>query len=104
MYTRGNRVFFDTITGGILWQTGEINYSTDPVEHQEVKGEISYVDLEVKSYDPMKCFISAINPETKEPIFDFYPVHELTEEQKRIKQLEEDVLLLKEDSQVGGVL
>ena len=100
MYNRGNRIFYDSETGMKLWETGEIFESTEPMKHQEIKGEIMYVDLEVKSYDSMKCFISAINPETKEPVFEFYPVPELTEEQLRIKEF----LLLKTDAQVGGIL
>ncbi|KUF37446.1 hypothetical protein [Lysinibacillus sp. F5] len=104
MYNRGNRIFYDSATGMKLWETGEVWGSSEPMEHQEIEGEIMYVDLEVKSYDSMKCFISSINRETKEPIFEFYPVAESTEEQLRIKELEDDILLLKTDSEVGGIL
>jgi len=104
MYTRGNRVFYDSKTGMKLWETGEVWESSEPMEHQEVEGEIKCVDLEVKSYDSTKCFIVAINPETKEPIFEFYPAPEPTEDQLRIKELEDDILLLKTDSEVGGIL
>lgn len=58
----------------------------------------------MKSYDPLKYFISSINPETKEPVLEAYPVHELTEDQMRIKQLEEDNLLLQTDANEGGIL
>ncbi|QIC46313.1 hypothetical protein GAG94_03710 [Lysinibacillus sphaericus] len=104
MYNRGNRIFYDSETGIKLWETGEIFESTEPMNHQEIKGEIKYVDIEIKSYDSLKCFISGINPETKEPVFEFYPVPELTEEQLLIKELEDDILLLKTDAQVGGIL
>ncbi|WP_156313932.1 hypothetical protein [Lysinibacillus sp. ZYM-1] len=53
VYHLGNRVFYDSKTGVKLWETGQVDY----------------VDLEVKSYYPMKYFIASINPETKEPVF-----------------------------------
>ncbi len=87
MYTRGNRVFYDSKTGMKLWETGEVWESTELMKHQEIEGEIKYLDLEVKSYDSTKCFIAAINPETKEPVFEFYPALEPTEDQLRIKEL-----------------
>lgn len=102
-FSRGNRVFFDS-TGKILWQTGEIWESTLPVQHEEIKGEIRYVDLEVNSYDSLKQYIASINPQTKEPIFEYYPEPEPTEEQKQITQLQEDILLLQTDAKEGGIL
>ncbi|RDV27112.1 hypothetical protein [Lysinibacillus capsici] len=103
-YTLGNRIFYDSGTGAKLWETGEVSVSTLPVAHQEIVDQITYVDLEVSSYDPTKYFIASINPETKEPVFEMYPVPEPTEEQKQITQLQEDILLLKTDSEVGGIL
>ncbi|MFL1998496.1 hypothetical protein VYF65_004296 [Lysinibacillus irui] len=104
IYSLGNRVFYDSVTGAKLWETGETYETTEPVAHVEIVGQVVYVDLEKKSYDPTKVFIASINPETKEPVFEAYPVPEPTEEQLRLKQLEEDVLLLKTDSEVGGIL
>jgi len=103
-YSRGNRVFYDTETGKVLWLTSEVWESTIPVPHDEIKGDIQYIDFEVKSYDPMKSYIASINPETKEPIFELFPVPEPTEEQLKIKELEENILLLQTDAQVGGIL
>lgn len=104
VYSLGNRVFYDSVTGVKLWETGEVFESTEPVYHREITGKIDYVDLDVNSYDPTKVFIASINPETKEPVFEAYPVPELTEEQLRIKQLEEDILLLQTDAKEGGIL
>lgn len=104
VYSLGNRVFYDSTTGAKLWETGEVLESTEPVHHREITGKIDYVDLDVNSYDPTKVFIASINPETKEPIFEAYPVPEPTEEQLKIKKLEEDILLLKTDSDTGGLL
>lgn len=103
-HSLGNRIFYDSVTGAKLWETGEIWESDIPTQHQQITGEVKYVDLEVKAYDSMKCFVSSINPETKEPVFEFYPVPEPTEEQKQIAQLQEDILLFKTDSEVGGIL
>ncbi|OCX64792.1 hypothetical protein BFM98_07060 [Lysinibacillus sp. AR18-8] len=102
-FSRGNRVFFDS-TGKILWQTGEIWESPILVQHEEIEGEIRYVDLEVNSYDSLKHYIASINPQTKEPIFEYYPEPEPTEEQKQITQLQEDILLLQTDAKEGGIL
>ncbi|MFJ7665606.1 hypothetical protein ACIQXI_00775 [Lysinibacillus sp. NPDC097195] len=103
IYSRGNRVFYDE-SGRLLFQSGEVQEANFPVKHEPVVGEIAYVDLEFNSYDVTKQYIDSINPETKKPIFKMYPEPELTEEQAKIKKLEEDILLLKTDSQVGGIL
>lgn len=102
-FSRGNRVFFDS-TGKILWQTGEIWESSIPVQHEEIEGEIRYVDLEVNSYDSLKQYIASINPETKEPVFEYFSEPEPTEDQLKIKKLEEDILLLQTDANEGGIL
>jgi len=49
-------------------------------------------------------YIESINPDAKELVFGMYPIPELTEEQKQIAQLQEDILLLKTDAGVGGIL
>lgn len=103
-YTLGNRVFYDSVTGVKLWETGEVFASPQPIAHKEIVGQVAYVDLEEKSYDHTKVFITSIDPETKKPVFEMYPVPEPTEDQLKIKQLEEDVLLLKIDNEVGGIL
>lgn len=102
-YSRGNRIFFDSATGVKLWETGPIFETTKLVAHQEIVGQIDFIDLEVNSYDHTKVFIASINPETKEPVFEAYPT-QATEDQMRIKQLEEDVLLLQTDANEGGIL
>lgn len=103
-YSLGNRVFYDSATGVKLWETGEVFESTEPVYHRDITGQIDYVDLNANSYDQSKVFIASINPETKEPVFGTYPVPEPTEDQLKIKQLEEDILLLQTDANEGGIL
>lgn len=102
-YTLGNRVFYDSVTGVKLWETGEVAASPQPVAHKEIVGQVAYVDLEEKSYDHTKVFIASIDPETKEPVFEAYPLPEPTEEQLRLKQLEEENALMKEEQLVGGI-
>jgi len=100
---RSNRVFYDSITGAVLWQTGEVVDSSFPIPHQEIVGDIRYVDVEVGTHDYMSEYISHVDIATGEPVFKntFDP---LTAEQLRIKQLEEDILLLQTDANEGGIL
>lgn len=72
MYTRGNRVFYDSFTGRIIYQTGFVNESTVPMEHEDVLGAIVYKDLNLGSYDPMKQYIERIDRKTGQPIFKDY--------------------------------
>lgn len=104
MNERGNRVFYDSVTGRKLWETGEIWESPVPQPHEEILGDIKFVDLEVKSYNIMEKYIVGIDPKSKEPIFEYHPVPEPTEEQKQIAQLQEDILLLQTDANEGGIL
>ncbi|HBF8743971.1 TPA: hypothetical protein KO112_002883, partial [Clostridioides difficile] len=54
------------------------------------------------SVDYTKSRIVGINIETKEPILEEMPVY-LTEEEKRIQELENQ-LLIAENEKVGGIL
>ncbi len=91
-----NRIIYNKVTGTIIHQTGETK--GDVVPHEQ-NMELSYVDIPYGSVDYSKQF--AVKVEDGEIIFNNIPVEE-TEEQKRIKQLEEDIRLLKEET--GGII
>ncbi|MGE6515603.1 hypothetical protein [Lysinibacillus sphaericus] len=101
MAEMNNRIVFETQTGRIIYQTGEAQ--GDVIPHKDW-GTIGYIDLPYGSIDHSKGYLKALNPETLEPIVELYPAPQPTEEQKHIKKLEEDILLLQTDSQVGGIL
>ncbi|HBH2717402.1 TPA: hypothetical protein KRQ40_003330 [Clostridioides difficile] len=95
---RANRIICDQ-TGKILLQTGEA--TGDILEHDEIT-ELHFVDIPYGSVDYTKSRIVGINIETKEPILEEMPVY-LTEEEKRIQELENQ-LLIAEKEKVGGIL
>ncbi|HBF4283996.1 hypothetical protein [Clostridioides difficile] len=95
---RANRIICDQ-TGKILLQTGEA--TGDVLPHDEIT-ELHCIDVLYGSIDYTKNRIIGINIETKEPILEEIPVY-LTEEEKRIKELENQILL-NENEKVGGLL
>ncbi|WP_343109852.1 hypothetical protein [Clostridioides difficile] len=95
---RANRIIYDQ-TGKILLQTGEA--TGDILEHDTIT-ELHYIDIPYGSIDYMQNRIVGINIETKEPILEEIPIF-VTEEEKRIQELENQ-LLLNENEKVGGLL
>ncbi|HDF5579281.1 TPA: hypothetical protein PC790_003691 [Clostridioides difficile] len=95
---RANRIIYDQ-TGKILLQTGEA--TGDILEHDTIT-ELHYIDVEYGSIDYTRNRIIGINIETKQPILEEIPVY-LTEEEKRIQELENQILL-NENEKVGGIL
>ncbi|AXU80834.1 TPA: hypothetical protein ACHTFF_003272 [Clostridioides difficile] len=95
---RANRIIYDQ-TGKILLQTGEA--TGDILEHDEIT-ELHCIDIEYGSIDYTKNRITGINIETKEPILEEIPIF-VSEEEKRIQELENQ-LLLNENEKVGGLL
>ncbi|MCC0646593.1 hypothetical protein [Clostridioides sp. ZZV14-6150] len=95
---RANRIICDQ-TGKILLQTGEA--TGDVLEHDEIT-ELHCIDVPYGSIDYIKNRIIGINIETKQPILEEIPVF-ITEEQKRIQELENQILL-NENEKVGGLL
>ncbi|MCM4125512.1 hypothetical protein NDW84_19190, partial [Clostridioides difficile] len=85
--------------GKILLQTGEA--TGDILEHDTIT-ELHYIDVEYGSIDYTRNRITSINPETKQPIVEEIPVY-LTEEEKKIQELENQILL-NENEKVGGLL
>ncbi|HBL6439962.1 TPA: hypothetical protein LR737_004056, partial [Clostridioides difficile] len=86
-------------TGKILLQTGEA--TGDILEHDTIT-ELHYIDVEYGSIDYTRNRIIGINIETKEPILEEIPVF-ISEEEKRIQELENQILL-NENKKVGGIL
>lgn len=101
MNIQNNRVIFIKGSGTIVFQTGEA--VGDVVPHGEW-GTLAYIDVPYGSVDYSKSFIKAVDLKTLQPVIENLPEPEPTEEQIRIKQLQEDILLLKTDSVVGGIL
>ncbi|HBE8793715.1 TPA: hypothetical protein MXT37_004030, partial [Clostridioides difficile] len=94
---RANRIIYDQ-TGKILLQTGEA--TGDILEHDTIT-ELHYIDVEYGNIDYSKQYIESINPITKEPILKDIPIY-LSEEEKRIQELENQILL-NENEKVGGL-
>ncbi|AXU53368.1 TPA: hypothetical protein ACGFEM_003172 [Clostridioides difficile] len=95
---RANRIIYDQ-TGKILLQTGEA--TGDILEHDTIT-ELHYIDVGYGNIDYSKQYIESINPITKEPILKDIPIY-LSEEEKRIQELENQ-LLIAENEKVGGLL
>ncbi|MER0279708.1 hypothetical protein ABRY18_05860 [Clostridioides difficile] len=95
---RGNRIIYDQ-TGKILLQTGEA--TGDVLEHDTIT-ELHCIDIPYGSIDYTKNRITGINIETKQPILEEIPIY-LSEEEKRIQELENQILL-NENEKVGGLL
>lgn len=93
---RGNRVFYYE-SGEIILQTGES--TGDLLPHSD--NEVRYIDLQYGSIDYSKFKIVGIDVETLQPILE--AINNETEEQKRIRELE-DALLLSADAETGGIL
>ncbi|EGT4599331.1 hypothetical protein DFW26_07690 [Clostridioides difficile] len=90
---RGNRIIYNE-KGDILFQTGEA--TGDVLEHDEII-ELHFLDVEFGSIDYSKQYIESINPITKEPVVKDIEIV-LTDEQKRLKALEEELSMLKEEN------
>lgn len=95
----GNRVFYDQ-DGEILFQTGEIEGS-DVLPRKAIT-ELNYIDLGYGAVNTQTHRIVSIDPKTKQPILEELNI-ELTPEQQRIQELE-DQLLLMADAETGGIL
>ncbi|MFL8801734.1 MULTISPECIES: hypothetical protein [unclassified Clostridioides] len=90
---RENRIIYNQ-DGKILLQTGEA--TGDILEHDTIT-ELHFLDVEYGSIDYNKQYIDSINPITKEPVLKDVEII-LTDEQKRLKALEEELSMLKEEN------
>lgn len=102
MYTRGNRIYFETETGRIIYQTGEITSSSDPIKHEPIKG-LSHIDLDIGAIDYSKNSIERIDPNTKQPVLKAIE-RTPTPQEKYIKDLEEENTLLKASYEIDGIM
>ena len=93
-----NRVIYNTRTGTIIYQTGE---ATGDVVPHDTDLQLAYLDIPYGSVDYSKCYIQRID-EDGNPVIMTYDISE-TEEQRRIRELE-DALLLQTDLENGGIL
>lgn len=94
----GNRIIYNQ-DGEIVYQTGDM--SGDVLPRKEIT-ELHFVDLEYGAVNLQTHRIISIDPKTKQPILEELLV-ELTPEQQRIQELE-DQLLLMADAETGGIL
>lgn len=72
----------------------------DVLERKEIK-KLSSIDLEYGAIDFKKHKIVSVHIETQEPVLE--EINTETDEQKRIRELE-DILLLQTDKEIGGIL
>lgn len=94
----GNRIIFDQ-DGEIIFQTGEMQGDVLP---RKAITKLDYIDLEYGEVNFFTHRIVGVNTETRKPILE--EIHlEKTEEEKRIEELENQ-LLLAEDAAAGGIL
>ncbi|WP_089153541.1 hypothetical protein [Paenibacillus tuaregi] len=94
----GNRIFYDQ-KGEIIYQTGEMQ--GDVLPRKEIT-ELNYVDLEYGAIDLTKQRIVSIDPVTKRPVLEAIETPP-TPEQQQIKNLEDQLLILADQS-TGGIL
>ncbi|HFL3270318.1 TPA: hypothetical protein ACG3I2_002326 [Clostridioides difficile] len=94
----GRRIFFNE-EGEIIFYEGQSKGNVP--ERKSIK-KIEYIDLPYDYIDYEKYRIIGMNIETKQPILKEIPVY-LTEEEKRIQELENQILL-NENEKVGGLL
>ncbi|HCQ5967429.1 hypothetical protein LW316_10490 [Clostridioides difficile] len=90
---RNNRIIYDQ-TGRIWLQTGE---ATGDIKEWGEITELNFLDIEYGSIDYSKQYIESINPITKEPVLKNIEIV-LTDEQKRLQALEEELSMLKEEN------
>lgn len=94
----GNRIIYNQ-DGEIMTQLGEMQ--GDVLLRKEIT-KLHYIDLEYASINHQTHRIIGIDVETQQPILETIEVIE-TEDQKRIRDLE-DALLLAADAEMGGIL
>ncbi|WP_445480466.1 hypothetical protein ACULLL_10025 [Lysinibacillus irui] len=102
MQNLGNRIICDQ-DGEIIFSTGEVVgiREADVVPRKSITS-LHCVDLEYGYMDYTQNRITKIDLNTMQPVVEKIPVLE-TEEQKRIRELE-DAFLIQADKEVGGIL
>ena len=95
----GRRIFFDE-EGEIIFYEGQSKGNVP--ERKNIK-KIEYIDLPYDYIDYEKYKIIGINIETKQPILEEIPIY-MSEEEKRIQELENQLLLAVDKELGGGIL
>lgn len=94
----GNLIIFDQ-DGAIIYQSGEM--TGDVLPRKEVT-KLDMIELDYGTLDWNTHRIVSIDPVTRQPILEEITV-EVSAEQQRINELEDQLLLLA-DASAGGVL
>ena len=92
----GNRIYYSTSTGNILFIAGEINNAESQRDPDEV---VEFIDIDYGSIDYTKNMIVGVDTVKKKVILQ--PIE--NEQEKQIRELE-DALLLQADAENGGIL
>lgn len=95
----GRRIFFDE-EGEIIFYEGQSKGNVP--ERKNIK-KIEYIDLEYDYVDYDKYKIIGIDVGTKQPILEEIPIC-MSEEEKRIQELENQLLLAVDKELGGGIL
>ncbi|HFL2513973.1 TPA: hypothetical protein ACG3IS_001610 [Clostridioides difficile] len=94
----GATIIFDQ-DGEIVKYIGEMQ--GDAISRKPIE-KLDFINIDYGTIDFNKYRLVGINIETKEPILEEIPVF-ITEEEKRIQELENQILL-NENEKVGGLL
>lgn len=94
----GTRIIFEANVGNIIEVYGDMEGG---VTDRPQWGRLDYIDIDFGKVNLMTHRIIGVNVETKQPILEAI-VNE-TAEEKRIRELE-DALLLQAENEVGGIL
>lgn len=95
----GTRIIYDQ-DGEIIVLLGDME--GDVLERKPL-AHINHIDLDYGAIDWQTQRILGVDVTTNTPIIETIQVTE-TEEQRKIRELEEDILLLQADTLTGGIL
>ena len=91
----GTRVFYDAANGNVV---ATLHRVFGGIERQPIE-QLEYLDIGFDSFDPMSQEVVSV--ENGQPVI--VSIYQESEEEKRIRELE-DVLLLQAENEVGGIL
>lgn len=94
----GTRIIFEANVGNIIEVYGDMEGG---VSQREQWGQLDYIDIDFGQINLLTHRVIGVNVETRQPILELIDYE--TEEQKRIRELE-DELLLAADAEMGGIL
>lgn len=94
----GTRIIFEANVGNIIEVYGDMEGG---VTDRPQWGRLDYIDVDFGKINLTTHRVIGINVETRQPILE--PIDKETEEQKLIRELE-DELLLAADAEMGGIL